>query len=679
MAASLSVTNIVCHGATLNLNNLDYYLRDYNIKYDIISSFNEAFTTGIMDGATYDPNGIYNGLQMLFEYWFTPNKNYTFNCYVRYPKNTGSWTQVGSSAFSTIDITRPSASSSYPNYYPSIRDQVVRVGDNEHGQAYDCVACALSTTLDMFEYIERGITNNLYSISWIYGNRRNQTENNTETSGMYANISIASLISDGSPVWNTVRDNKTDKSYPDNRFYSDNYNGAYETGAYNMFTNQELFETYAAHVQNIASSTNVHFYDSIGVSNAITANGCYVFSFSVPNNFYNIGSNGIAPSPDSYSGSNHCMLLIGWKTISSVKYWIAQNSWGLGFGDNGLVYIPMDWCAAQASPSNNFYNWWCWWGQAPVNKVSDNPGTPTSLTLIARTDIDIGSKLYIGWVAANFCSTYDIGYKTTSGGSRTVSLTNIVDIYGYIEFYFNYGNTYWVSVRGNSYKGNGSVTSDVRMTTVPSRPGSITAEQPSDKSHTVDVSFTKGRSGTYAVTTDINWTRDLNNWGTVQYVAQTGTSYNIDVTNWTSPVYFRFRSNMYDGVETIYSDWIPYSTVSLIARPSNFAWTTTITQGGNIHYTNLGTKSLYIITADEWNAFTAKINEFRVYKALSNYSFTSVSLNTVITKAIINEAIYAITDITGRTINPPALRVTGDKINLASLYIDLKNSLNSTE
>jgi hypothetical protein len=67
-----------------------------------------------------------------------------------------------------------------------------------------------------------------------------------------------------------------------------------------------------------------------------------------------------------------------------------------------------------------------------------------------------------------------------------------------------------------------------------------------------------------------------------------------------------------------------------------------------------------------------------VYKGLSNYSFTSVNSGTTITKDIINETISAINDLPNRSVNPPAIRVTNDLLNEASLYTDLRDSLNST-
>lgn len=53
----------------------------------------------------------------------------------------------------------------------------------------------------------------------------------------------------------------------------------------------------------------------------------------------------------------HAMLIIGWRTIGGRLYWAVQNSWGAGWGDGGLCYLPADypgifelWGATDAHP-----------------------------------------------------------------------------------------------------------------------------------------------------------------------------------------------------------------------------------------------------------------------------------------------------------------------------------------
>lgn len=71
-------------------------------------------------------------------------------------------------------------------------------------------------------------------------------------------------------------------------------------------------------------------------------------------------------------------------------------------------------------------------------------------------------------------------------------------------------------------------------------------------------------------------------------------------------------------------------------RPNNFAWTYAKTQGGDFN-----------LTASEWNALTSRINAFRAYKNLSNYSFTTAYYDDDFTATIYNQARLAIQGISG--------------------------------
>lgn len=72
------------------------------------------------------------------------------------------------------------------------------------------------------------------------------------------------------------------------------------------------------------------------------------------------------------------------------------------------------------------------------------------------------------------------------------------------------------------------------------------------------------------------------------------------------------------------------------SRPYNWNWYSTIEQGQSIK-----------LSAREWNDFCTKINAFRKYKGLSDYSFTTVSKGQPIESSVVNEARTAIADIPG--------------------------------
>lgn len=129
-----------------------------------------------------------------------------------------------------------------------------------------------------------------------------------------------------------------------------------------------------------------------------------------------------------------------------------------------------------------------------------------------------------------------------------------------------------------------------------------------------------------------------------------GTSYLIEV-------------NVYDNLTFVESGSGSFSTDS--SRPSNFSWTNTFTSGSDVN-----------ITAAEWNDFQTRINEFRVYKGLSNYSFTSVVSGNDMLAPEFNAARTAINDMSPPTAPPSA--VIADTTDITAAYlIDIKDALNS--
>lgn len=83
------------------------------------------------------------------------------------------------------------------------------------------------------------------------------------------------------------------------------------------------------------------------------------------------------------------------------------------------------------------------------------------------------------------------------------------------------------------------------------------------------------------------------------------------------------------------------------------------------------------ISASEWNSFCGRINEFRTYKGLSKYNFTTVvSGVTPISSLILNQAVYAISSINVNSrnyeVNP------GDPIS-ADIFLGLRDVLNAVK
>ena len=111
--------------------------------------------------------------------------------------------------------------------------------------------------------------------------------------------------------------------------------------------------------------------------------------------------------------------------------------------------------------------------------------------------------------------------------------------------------------------------------------------------------------------------------------------------------------NYYAGFELYYqqqnqSSWtyslnaLSSNYVQVVGRPNNFTFSSNIQSGA----------ATTTLTAGAWNNFCARINEFRQYKGLSNYSFTSVSSGSRMTAAIMAQPWDAINAINGHGTMP---------------------------
>ena len=116
------------------------------------------------------------------------------------------------------------------------------------------------------------------------------------------------------------------------------------------------------------------------------------------------------------------------------------------------------------------------------------------------------------------------------------------------------------------------------------------------------------------------------------------------------------------GSVTLGTDPVKTKSAPGPVRPNNWTWSPSIVKGMPVN-----------ISASHWNSFTNRINQFRVYKGLSNYSFTLAVSNTAITAAIVNQAITAINGLSAHYSQP--LVSKGDPLT-ADLFNSLRDLLN---
>jgi len=212
-------------------------------------------------------------------------------------------------------------------------------------QKYEtCIPMSLSTAMDRFRAIKVGSDYENFSASYIFGNGGYEW-------GMYFLEGVQNCVSYGSPRWDLV-----------SQIFEYGSDETNLTNSKYIYNNADSYARANAQKQRFSGYSRIDFYNGNAVANAIRNYGYFMFNFRISNNFYDVGSDGIVPEPEpyippasamrtlsdggsssGYSGANHSIALIGLTTKNGKPHWIAQNSWGDWWGDNGYCYIPYDW------------------------------------------------------------------------------------------------------------------------------------------------------------------------------------------------------------------------------------------------------------------------------------------------------------------------------------------------
>lgn len=266
---------------------------------------------------------------LLGENWFSPGCTYSveLECYYN-----GTGYSLPRVSFSTDPIEPPNVDSINPKVYPFLKHQEIPDGEG-WTEAGNCVAQSISTAMEIFQYSATGKSEQ-YSISYIFG-----ADGRTKDD-MFFEEAVELAKSHGSPRW--------ELAYGD---YPDNLSKA---ASVDLFNNSDALTNTNALNQAFTGYENVDFYDTEAVASYISEHGYFMMNFRIPENFYNLmyGGDGIVPQPDTYSGENHSIALIGLTVKNGKKHWIAQNSWGRYWGDGGRCYIPYDWGSGVLAPTD---------------------------------------------------------------------------------------------------------------------------------------------------------------------------------------------------------------------------------------------------------------------------------------------------------------------------------------
>ena len=258
------------------------------------------------------------------------------------------------------------------------------------------------------------------------------------------------------------------------------------------------------------------------------------------------------------------------------------------------------------------------------------PGIPSSSPVITSRG---EGKLYLSWGSSTDASSYTLRYKHYDGIYHTISgISNTTYTLNNSEF----GVTYTLSVKGDNNLGGSDYTSENLGTTAPKSPGDIIASEITTNSISIEIA--DGMEGNW----DYIRVFAYQNGITPAYIDINKVNYDsgtriVTWTGLTTGLEYRFLTLTYYTINettlrsTFYSNNLYITTSS---RPSNFSWNIPKVQGGDFNLTSV-----------EWTNLQEKINEFRQYKGLSNYSFTTVSSGGIFYANLFNEVRNKIADM----------------------------------
>jgi hypothetical protein len=308
--------------------------------------------------------------------------------------------------------------------------------------------------------------------------------------------------------------------------------------------------------------------------------------------------------------------------------------------------------------------------------ITPIPLPPNNLTFDTPPRVDAG--LNLKWNESTYATHYEVRIKLGSDGNySTYTTTNL-----YYEFRnLNYGATYFIGVKAINLSGSSAYSSDVQATTspkIPSLSGFITGNVA-----TINISGMVGNYSFFRI-----WYRNVTDSGNFNYTEV----YSIgdhNITNLLFEKTYEFKVSSFYTINNVdlesvdsfgnvgFSNIVTLSTGSARPQP-DWEWSYTIAVGSNVY--SVVNNNIFIMTANEWNEFTFKIKQFRDYKGLPEFTFTTVSSQTNFTTTILNQALNAIRDLSphftgGNTL--PSNVVSGDLILKAEYFTRMRDCLNS--
>lgn len=284
--------------------------------------------------------------------------------------------------------------------------------------------------------------------------------------------------------------------------------------------------------------------------------------------------------------------------------------------------------------------------------TTNPPVTPSDPWVSSRGE----GSITIAWSGSSADTSYVIGWSGESGTGQSYAEVSTTGT-SYTFSNLTYGHAYYFQVKGRNSVGDSSWSNTITIFSAPKTP-TISNTAVTYSSVTIQGNLS---SGSYS------YIRVYKNGSSTDYMDITTNGGSVTFTGLSSNTSYTFNAKTYDSYSSLWS--VNYSnslTITTSARPPSFSWDTSKTSG-----------STFNVTASEWTRLQNSINQFRSYKGLGSYSFTSVSSGQLFEAYLYRQCVTAISDMSPPTSAPPQ-RYTGDTI-YASEIDGLRISLNSIQ
>ena len=267
-------------------------------------------------------------------------------------------------------------------------------------------------------------------------------------------------------------------------------------------------------------------------------------------------------------------------------------------------------------------------GSASI-KTLPQPTVPSSpVSIVSR----IEGGFNLTWGISDDVEYYKLYYKYSYQYEYQYIPVNVLsNTYTLIDRDYGVQHDFKVRAVNGSYQSD--TTSVTLGTTAPKSPGNITC--PLVSANDIDIRVADGMSGNWDYIRIYKYDNLDNLLG---YLDLTKTNYDneqkiVTFSGLSINTQYKFNAATYYTANSTLLQSVNWSndlyvTTPALSRPSNFSWTTSKIQGD----------PAINLTAIEWNGLCTRINEFRLYKGLSSYSFTILSSGGFFYAYMLNEA-----------------------------------------